>query len=58
MATVLKGDTLYYPSEIHQSLGVAPFAKPVKATERGKEPDPDREKLDDESRPLPNWIYG
>ena len=58
VATVLKGDTLYYPAEIHQSLGVAPFVKPVKATERGREPEPDREKLDDESRPLPNWIYG
>jgi cytosine/adenosine deaminase-related metal-dependent hydrolase len=30
VAMVLKGDTVYYPSEIHAALGVEPFAAPVK----------------------------
>lgn len=58
VATVLMGDTLYYPAEIHEALGVAPFAKPVKASPRRPEPRKDRERLDDESKPLPGWIYG
>lgn len=58
VATVLKGDTLYYPSEIYEALGVTPFAKPVKASAREDAPKKDRERLDDESRPLPGWMYG
>lgn len=30
VATVVKGQTVYYPAEIHAELGVAPFAQPVK----------------------------
>ncbi|MFC5595156.1 amidohydrolase family protein [Lysobacter niastensis] len=30
VALVIKGDTAYYPSEIHEALGVKPFALPVK----------------------------
>lgn len=30
VATVIKGATVYYPSEIHAELGVEPFAQPVK----------------------------
>ena len=30
VALVLKGDTAYYPSEIHAALGIEPFAPPVK----------------------------
>lgn len=30
VALVLKGDTAYYPSEIHAALGIEPFAQPVK----------------------------
>ena len=30
VALVLKGDTAYYPSEIHEALGIKPFAAPVK----------------------------
>ena len=58
VATVLMGDTLYYPAEIHQALGVSPFATPVKASKRQPEREKDRERPDDESRPLPAWIYG
>ena len=31
VATVIKGETVYYPSEIHTELGIKPFAEPVKA---------------------------
>ncbi|MFD0738375.1 amidohydrolase family protein [Lysobacter koreensis] len=34
VALVLKGDTAYYPSEIHDALGIKPFAEPVKAVSR------------------------
>ena len=34
VAMVLKGDTVYYPSEIHQALGIKPFAEPVKPQAR------------------------
>ena len=34
VAMVLKGDTVYYPSEIHQALGIKPFAAPVKPQAR------------------------
>ncbi|MBZ4039275.1 amidohydrolase family protein [Novilysobacter selenitireducens] len=34
VAMVLKGDTVYYPSEIHQALGIKPFAEPVKLQAR------------------------
>ena len=27
VALVLKGDTAYYPSEIHEALGIKPFAR-------------------------------
>lgn len=30
VALVLQGDTAYYPSEIHEALGIQPFATPVK----------------------------
>lgn len=30
VATVLKGVTVYYPSEIYEALGIKPFAAPVK----------------------------
>ncbi|MDI9239726.1 amidohydrolase family protein [Lysobacter sp. LF1] len=30
VALVLKGDTVYYPAEIHEALGIKPFAVPVK----------------------------
>jgi hypothetical protein len=36
VALVLKGDTAYYPSEIFEELGIAPFAEPVKATPAAK----------------------
>ncbi|MFC3551752.1 amidohydrolase family protein [Lysobacter cavernae] len=32
VALVLKGDTAYYPSEIHEALGIRPFAAPVKVS--------------------------
>ena len=31
VALVVKGDVAYYPSEIHESLGIKPFAAPVTA---------------------------
>jgi len=31
VATVIKGETVYYPSEIYTELGIQPFAEPVKA---------------------------
>ena len=31
VALVIKGDRAYYPSEIHQALGIAPFTAPVRA---------------------------
>ena len=34
VALVLQGDIAYYPSEIHEALGVRPFAAPVKITSR------------------------
>lgn len=30
VATVLKGDTIYYPAEIHAELGIKPFSEPVR----------------------------
>ncbi len=30
VVTVIKGETVYYPSEIHTELGIKPFAEPVK----------------------------
>lgn len=30
VATVIKGDTVYYPSEIYTELGIKPFAEPVR----------------------------
>jgi imidazolonepropionase-like amidohydrolase len=33
IAMVLKGDRVYYPSEIYTELGVKPFAEPLKFTE-------------------------
>ncbi len=30
VATVIKGDALYYPSEIYTELGIKPFAEPVR----------------------------
>ena len=30
VATVIKGDVIYYPSEIHTELGIKPFAEPVR----------------------------
>lgn len=32
VALVIKGDTAYYPSEIHEALGIKPFAAPVKVS--------------------------
>jgi len=29
-ALVIQGDTAYYPAEIHEALGIAPFAEPVR----------------------------
>lgn len=34
VALVVKGETAYYPSEIHQAIGIRPFAEPVRATAR------------------------
>jgi imidazolonepropionase-like amidohydrolase len=31
VALVIKGERAYYPSEIHQALGIAPFTAPVRA---------------------------
>jgi imidazolonepropionase-like amidohydrolase len=31
VATVIKGETVYYPSEIHTALGILPLAEPVMA---------------------------
>jgi len=31
VALVLKGDTVYYPSEIYEAFGIKPFAEPVRA---------------------------
>lgn len=36
VALVLKGDTAYYPSEIHAALGIEPFAQPVKLRAAGR----------------------
>ena len=36
VAMVLKGETAYYPSEIFDALGIAPFAEPVKAVPAGQ----------------------
>ncbi|TYT25182.1 amidohydrolase family protein [Luteimonas viscosa] len=38
VATVIKGDVVYYPAEIHAELGIRPFAGPVQvqAAERGR----------------------
>ena len=33
VAMVLKGDKVYYPSEVYTELGVQPFAEPVRFTE-------------------------
>lgn len=30
VATVIKGETVYYPAEIHAELGIKPFAEPVR----------------------------
>lgn len=30
VATVIKGETVYFPSEIHTELGIKPFAEPVR----------------------------
>ena len=30
VATVVKGDTVYYPAEIHEALGIAPFVQPAR----------------------------
>ena len=30
VATVVKGETVYYPAEIHAELGIKPFAEPVR----------------------------
>lgn len=30
LALVIKGGQAYYPAEIHEALGIAPFAAPVK----------------------------
>lgn len=30
VATVIKGDVVYYPAEIHEALGIKPFAQPVR----------------------------
>ena len=32
VATVVKGETVYYPAEIHAELGIKPFAEPVKVS--------------------------
>lgn len=34
VATVIKGQTVYYPGEIHAELGIKPFAQPVKVQAR------------------------
>lgn len=36
IATVIKGDTVYYPSEIYRELGIKPFADPIRFTESAK----------------------
>lgn len=36
VALVLKGDTAYYPSEIHAALGIEPFAQPVRLGAAGR----------------------
>lgn len=56
VATVLKGDTLYYPSEIFEAIGVMPFAAPVKPSTPEAD-EPERKQRDDPSRTLPGWIY-
>ncbi len=33
VTTVIKGDTVYYPGEIHAELGIKPFAEPVRMQE-------------------------
>ena len=33
VATVIKGDTVYYPAEVYRELGIKPFAEPVKLVE-------------------------
>ena len=30
VATVIKGDVVYYPSEVYTELGIRPFAAPVR----------------------------
>ncbi len=35
VALVIKGDSAYYPSEIHEALGIKPFAVPVKVVAAG-----------------------
>ena len=32
VATVVKGETVYYPAEIYRDLGIRPFAEPVRMT--------------------------
>lgn len=34
VTTVIKGDVVYYPAEIHQELGIKPFAEPVRVGTR------------------------
>jgi len=36
VATVIKGDTIYYPSEVYRELGIRPFAEPIKPVETKK----------------------
>ena len=36
VALVMKGDVAYYPSEIHEALGIKPFAAPVRAAAAGR----------------------
>ncbi len=33
VATVIKGETVYYPAEVYRELGIRPFAQPVKPVE-------------------------
>jgi hypothetical protein len=30
VALVIKGDVAYYPSEVHEAMGVKPFTTPVR----------------------------
>jgi imidazolonepropionase-like amidohydrolase len=36
ISLVMKGGVAYYPSEIHEAMGIKPFAKPVKPAVAGK----------------------